>query len=70
MYCWKNWFAISGEAPAKLLTKSNATINQYACFHNEASSELTAKTQIGDISHSVLDSPQDGIIDKLELCRR
>jgi hypothetical protein len=28
MYCWKNWFAISGDDAAKLLTKSNATAYQ------------------------------------------
>jgi hypothetical protein len=32
--------------------------------------EHTAETEIGDISHSVLNSPKDGIIDKLELRRR
>jgi hypothetical protein len=69
MYCWKNWFAISGEAPAKLLTKSNATIDQYP-FSIKRGNELTAKTQIGDVSHSVLDSPQDGIIHEFELCGR
>jgi len=32
MYCWKNWFAISGEAVAKLLTRSNATDYQRSPF--------------------------------------
>ena len=65
MYCWKNWLAISGGDPAKLLTRSNATTHQLLFQSRECI--LTAETEIGDISHSVLDSPQDGVIDKLEL---
>lgn len=65
MYCWKNWLAISGGDPAKLLTKSNATTRQL--LFCSLMGILTTETEIGDISHSVLDGPKNGVIDKLEL---
>ena len=60
------------ELVGNLWWRSSKVVDQIKCDYPSASflslmGILTTETEIGDISHGVLDSPQDGVIDELEL---
>lgn len=60
---------MSGDEPAKLLTMSKATRSMSAGVTLPTKTVLTAQTKVGDISHSMFDSPDDRVDDQLELRR-
>lgn len=71
-YCWKNEFETCGSAPAKLLTTSKHTGRgaRQSANRDREQWARTVQSSLRNISHRVLDGPDDAVHEKLELRRK
>lgn len=71
-YCWKKALLTAGSAaPAKLLTTSKHTV--YLCQLNECqiyNRTHTVQTRVSNITHRVLDSPDNAVHKQFKLVWR